>query len=131
YALVLLRREDDYRARSGYRIGVSLGFAGWLLQLVLHRPDAVGLVVAALLVVIGLLAIEALWRVYAREPVWLLRACAVALPVIAATVALLGARPRHQLRVALAVDAVLIVAGAFLLAWIGREGRGVASPGHA
>jgi cytochrome bd-type quinol oxidase subunit 1 len=89
YAWQLLRCEDDYRARSGFRIGVTLALIGQVAQFLSRNSSVFGVVVVILIGVASLLAVEWLMRRHAREPRWLLGVSAFALPAAAAASLLL------------------------------------------
>jgi hypothetical protein len=121
YAWQLLRRADDYSARSGFRIGISLALTGLVAQLLSRNPSALRLGAVILIGAASLLAVEWLMRWYAREPAWLLGACAFVLPATAAAIVVLGGG-LPALRVALVV-VLATVATVVLVHFTSRRAR--------
>jgi cytochrome bd-type quinol oxidase subunit 1 len=112
YAWQLLRCEDDYHARSGFRIGVTLALIGLVAQFLSRHSTVFGVAVVILIGVASLLAVEWLMRRYAREPRWLLGLSVLALPAAAAAIVVLGAEPRSA---RVAIDDVLATVAPVLL----------------
>jgi cytochrome bd-type quinol oxidase subunit 1 len=134
YARRLLRVPDDYVARSGFRLGAVLALVG-LVGLPLARDVSAAMVLCSLLIVVAAFAATTLlWRRYAREPAWQLRAFAAVSPLAllvllaAAFLAPLGPLPDEARVGIVAVDVALLVLTAVLFLRLARRSPDVRSP---